>query len=134
MGSYVYGIVISVVMIAAGLSGQFSGSGSGINIPLVAFGAFFLIIDVMMLLRARQASQQATQADEARTASAGENQVEAGVEIVPSDQQQEAMLEVTPEASVEEPIEVLAETTAETAPEVPAETIAPIEESASAEG
>lgn len=124
MGTYIYGIVISVVMIAAGLSGQFSGGGSGINIPLVAFGAFFLIIDVMMLLRARQGERQAPRVDEVLPARTETAQAEASVEVLASGQE-EAGAEAAPKA-VDEPA-------AEMASEAQAEPRAPIEEHASAE-
>ena len=122
VGTYVYGIVISVVMIAAGLSGQFSGGGSGINIPLVAFGVFFLIIDVTMLLRARQAAQQAPQADDAQPVGAEDAQAEAHAEVEAPAQLQEAVLEVTPEVPIETEAEASAEAMA------PAEGRAPVEE------
>ena len=54
MGLYIYGIVISIFMIAAGVSGPFFDEGAGINIPLVAVGAVFLAIDIVLYVRAKK--------------------------------------------------------------------------------
>lgn len=101
MTTYVYGIIISVIMIAAGLSGQFSGGGTGINIPLVAVGAIFLVIDVTMLLQARRGQQQASQVGKPRSANSEVKQIEANAEVLASDQPQEAVAEAVTAASTE---------------------------------
>ncbi|MBR0404665.1 MAG: hypothetical protein IJI68_05630 [Eggerthellaceae bacterium] len=102
MGMYIYGIVLSVVMIAAGLSGQFSGGGSGINLPLVAVGALFLAIDAFMLLKARQAGQQAPQADNSRPTVVEVEPVEAAAEPLSSERQEVSIeAETIAEASAE---------------------------------
>ena len=107
MGMYIYGIVLSVVMIAAGLSGRFSGSGSGINLPLVAIGALFLAIDAYMLFKARQARQQASRADSSRPTSVEAEKVEVVAESLPSGQQENVIEVEAAEAPVEttEPVE-----------------------------
>ena len=132
MTTYIYGIVISVIMIAAGLSGQFSGGGSGINIPLVAVGAIFLIIDIMMVLQARKGEQQTPQVSKVEPANADAEQIEVNVEVPDSHQPQEAaettlgtLMENPAGLSIEEtleaPIENPAEPLAEDAVEVPIE-------------
>lgn len=117
MGTYIYGIVISVVMIAAGFSGQFSGSGSGINLPLVAMGTLFLVIDVAMLLKARQAGQQAPQADNPKPTNAEVKQAEAAAEPQAFEEQYEEAVEVGKDVAQAD-----AETAEEASVEVAAET------------
>lgn len=57
MGVYIYGIAISVLMIVAGLSGQFSGGGTVISVLLVVVGALFLLIDILLLVRSRKSGK-----------------------------------------------------------------------------
>ena len=54
MGSYIFGIAVAVGMIVAGLSGRFGSNGSGTGDLLVIVGVVFLVIDIIILIRAKK--------------------------------------------------------------------------------